>query len=717
MIEVTMFSNFKNCRGNHPLTAIAGEIQNGKYEIPVSLHRTALTAGDKDTAERIKKTLMAFTVSATYRETRRIEHLSRYNPLQILDIDGLDPTDIPRLRTLIEAAPYTVYCFLSPGARGLKIIAYSAVDIELHPNNHRIIYNTLKSWYADLLHVEIDASGSDAGRLCFVSYDPDLYASPRFTGWLCNEEELPDDLPLLPPLTKPPPKTTGTNDSARLLAAARKKIDKQESYNEGNRNNYIFRFACLCNRAGIPAQNLIDYCTVNFADLPAEEHNNAIASAYNNKEEYNSHHPQKQGGKKVEMIQQYLSEHFSLRKNVVRGLIEYREKQKKHKEYQPVTDYWENSVWCTLQLQGVLCKISELRSVIHSDFSKEYDPFKSYFYKLSPWDGTTDHIAQLASTVSTTNPGYWLTCLRKWLVATVACAIEEGMENHTVLLLSGGQGLGKTTWCRNLVPPQLRRYTYSGNIDPASKDSTLLLSDCFLIVLDELSGQSRMELNRLKAMITKNYVRERRAYAHNAETYERRASFAATVNDSQVLTDRTGSRRFLCFEATRIDYLSPIDHKGVYAQALALYKDKFKFWFSDSDIAEINRNNEPFQQSSPEEELFYTFFRKPCRFEPPQLLSSSEIIAKIAEKTRLPITPINVNNLGKMLKRAQFEHTIRQGKRIFSVIELSFDEVKSVQRGITSYEDKNCQEADNLQNNNKQEPNKITDSPEPSLPF
>ena len=716
MIEATLFTNFRICGGNMPLFTILDDILCGKYEVPVNLHRAALQAGDTSTAERIKKALPAFTVSATYRNARRIEQLTGYNPLQILDIDNLDPADISRLRKQVNDAPYTVCSFLSPGARGLKIIVYTAVDIELHPRNHRAIYNTLKEWYTDLLKVEIDASGSDAGRLCFVSYDPELYLSPRFTGWLRTGEGLPDGLPLLAPQAKRPRKAAAPADPAKLLAAARKRMDKQENYCEGNRNNYVYRFACLCNRMGVPAQNLVDYCTANFADLSSEECNNAVASACNNREEYNTL-PQKVNGKKVEMIQQYLSEYFMLRKNVVRGMIEYREKRKRYKEYLPVTDYWENTVWCNLQLQGIFCKISELRSVIHSDFSKEYDPFKSYFGKLPAWDGETDHIARLAATVSTNRPEYWLNCLRKWLVAVVACAIDEGKENHTVLLLSGDQGLGKTTWCRNLVPPELRRYTYSGNLDPASKDSSLLLSDCILIVLDELSGQSRMELNRLKAMITKNYVRERRAYAHNAETYDRRASFAATVNDSQVLTDRTGSRRFLCFEASRIDYLSPVDYKGVYAQALALYKDGFKFWFSDSDIAEVNRNNEPFQQTSPEEELFYTFFRKPVRFEHPQLLSSSEIIAKIAEKTRLPITPINVNNLGKMLKRAEFEYTIRRGTRLFSVIELTFDEVKSVQLGITSYENNNEQTPENQPDSTPQNPRDDTKSPDPSLPF
>lgn len=158
--------------------------------------------------------------------------------------------------------------------------------------------------------------------------------------------------------------------------------------------------------------------------------------------------------------------------------------------------------------------------------------------------------------------------------------------------------------------------------------------------------------------------------------------FAATVNDSQVLTDCTGSRRFLCFETLSINYTTPVNHAGRYAQALALCRSGFKYWFSDTDINEINYNNEPFQQSSPEEELFFTYFRRPERFEAPLYLSSSEIVAKIAEKTRLSITTINVNNLGKMLKRIQFEQQKRGNKRVFCVIELTFDQVKANNAGI-----------------------------------
>lgn len=688
MVRISLFAQFKMYQGDRELIVVLNEIREGKYASPVCLLREYLAKGDKVDAEQLKKRLLAFTVSSSYQGVRKREHLTAYHPLLILDLDKLPQSEIPRLRQLIEQAPYTVACFLSPSGNGLKVIVYAAVEIPSCVENHRLIYDRMRIWYEWLLGVKIDASGSDAGRLCFVSYDPDLYLSPRFKGWLQGDEPLPTDLESVAHCE---PEESAADeggiefspDVKERLSLARKRTSRKFRYVEGNRNNYVFQFACHCNRLGVPKRSVQLYGQRCFKGLVVEELFQAIESAYLHIEERGKELIEKGVSREqlVQSIQRYLGKNYQLRYNVVRRFVEWRRKDE-DKPFLPVTDYWENSVWCALQRVGVPCKLSDLHAVVHSDFSQEFDPFVAYFSGLPEWDGVTDHIARLAETVVTERPEFWLSCLRKWLVATVACAIDKQPENHTILLLSGEQGIGKTSWCRHLVPPALASYVYSGNLDPSSKDALLLLCDCFLIILDELSGQSRMELNRLKAMITKDVVRERRAYARNAETYVRRASFLATVNDNQVLTDRTGSRRFLCFEAKQIDYMAPVDYEGIYSQALALYRSGFKYWFSDRDIVEVNENNESFQQNSPEEELFYTYFRFPNDSEKPQYLSSSEIMSKICVGSRLSMTHGNVNNLGKMLKRAGFKQVRRGGRRYFAVVELTFDERKANQQGV-----------------------------------
>lgn len=130
MIEATLFTNFRICGGNMLLFTILDDILCGKYEVPVNLHRAALQASDTSTAERIKKALPAFTVSATYRNARRIEQLTGYNPLQILDIDNLDPADISRLRKQVNDAPLYGLQFSEPRCK-------RAEDYRLHGSRYR----------------------------------------------------------------------------------------------------------------------------------------------------------------------------------------------------------------------------------------------------------------------------------------------------------------------------------------------------------------------------------------------------------------------------------------------------------------------------------------------------------------------------------------------------------------------------------------------------
>ena len=705
MIQVTMYARFKKRLGDVNLIDVLDDIRTGKYAPSVNRIRVYMDKGNADAADTMKKGLPAITLSATYSGQRLDKFMNRYNPLIILDFDKQKKEDLPRLLTLTREAPYTVACWISPRGMGIKAIVYPVVGMELVSANHRAVYKRVREWYEHRLGIEADASGSDPGRLCIVSYDPNLYLSSRFAPWLKGGGSLPEGLPQIEPVIP--------DEVTRLLTSARKKTTRKMVYAEGNRNNYVHLFAGHCNRLGIRREEVERYAAGSFADLSPEERLQAIGSAYAHTEQHATKQAAATSGRGngfVGQIQDFLAGRFELRRNVVRNKVEYRDPEDSGEEFCAVTDYWENSVWCALQKSGVYCRLSDLRSVIHSDFSPEYNPFKSYFERLPPWDGVTDAIARLAATVDTTRPDFWAKCLKKWMVAVVACAINERKANHTVLLLSGAQGIGKTTWLRNLVPPALRSYMYSGNLDPTDKDASLMMSDCFLVILDELSGQSKMELNRMKAMITKDAILERRPYARNAESFVRRASFAATVNDSQVLTDHTGSRRFLCFETLRIDYTSAVDHNAIYAQVLALYRAGFCYWFANNDIAELNDNNETFQQLCPEAELLFTYFRKPTRFENPLLLSASEILTRIAERTRFHVTTTSVIQLGKVLKSFGFTSVLKHGKRLYHTIELNHDQVVARQKGF------GC-DSEGLEKEIDNERDMLVNASEPKLPF
>ena len=169
----------------------------------------------------------------------------------------------------------------------------------------------------------------------------------------------------------------------------------------------------------------------------------------------------------------------------------------------------------------------------------------------------------------------------------------------------------------------------------------------------------------------------RKAYGHNNESMPRRASFAGSVNTSQFLNDTTGSRRFLCFEVTDINYKHKIDLSNVYAQALHLFKDGFRFWFDKEEIAAINANNEQYQMKSVEEELLLTWFEKTKNEPGASFLTTSAIASKLTLHNKINITGSTINHLGKALHKHKYERCKKGGRWVYVVREKSFDEVDS----------------------------------------
>jgi predicted P-loop ATPase len=340
-----------------------------------------------------------------------------------------------------------------------------------------------------------------------------------------------------------------------------------------------------------------------------------------------------------------------------------------------MNDYIENSMLRELLKNKVKTNMSGLRNLLYSDFCELFNPFTTFFESLPSWDEQTDHISLLAETITTTHQDLWQTCFKKWIVAMVGCVLDEHTINQTVIVFSGKQGVGKTTWMENLVPKELKQYLFSGTINPNNKDTLIHLSECMLINLDELENLNRTEIGSLKELITKTHIRIRRAYGHNNETLPRIASFAGSVNTVQFLNDTTGSRRFLSFEVLEINYHHNISLDNVYAQALHLYKNDFRYWFNRDEITAINENNEQYQLRSPEEELLLTWFEVCAKEEANVFLNASQIAAKLADKAKINITDGTVNKIGKALTKHKFLKLKNHGIRSYALRELTWEEV------------------------------------------
>ena len=223
-----------------------------------------------------------------------------------------------------------------------------------------------------------------------------------------------------------------------------------------------------------------------------------------------------------------------------------------------MTDTVENSLWCSMRRDGLEADLFHLRTLLLSDFAPRYHPLEEFLEKAGPWDGVTDHIGNLAAMVhpADSDTDRFDLCFRRWFVGMVAAALDPKVVNHVILVLIGRQGCFKTSFFQNLLPPVLRRYYASKtNSQRLTKDDLFTMTENLLVNFEEIDSMQRSELNQLKAMTTTLYVNERPAYGRNKVHLPHVASFCATGNNLQFLTDDTGNRRWLPFEVTAIDNL------------------------------------------------------------------------------------------------------------------------------------------------------------------
>ena len=364
-------------------------------------------------------------------------------------------------------------------------------------------------------------------------------------------------------------------------------------------------------------------------------------------------------------IESYFSTHYDFRFNTVLGRTEFSPQYAN--VYSKVSRYDINTFRRELDSEkGIITSADNLYSIIESSFSPRINPIQEYFKTLPTVDASEVlykieinqcAIANLASCVIVRNSEKWLPYLIKWLVAVVANAIDDReCRNHTCLVLTGEQGKFKTTFLDLLCPPALKGYSYTGKIYPQEKDTLTYIGQNLIVNIDDqLKALNKRDENELKNLITCPMVKYRMPYDKYVEEHSHLASFVASVNGNDFLTDPTGSRRFLPFEVLAIDIerAKEISMDAVYTEAKALLKSGFRYWFNDDEIAELYRESEDFQVQTAEMELLLRCFEKPTEDNPHcAYMTTTEILAYLGIYTHQPLT---LKRMGEALKRAGYE--------------------------------------------------------------
>ena len=266
--------------------------------------------------------------------------------------------------------------------------------------------------------------------------------------------------------------------------------------------------------------------------------------------------------------------------------------------------------------------------------------------------------------------------LKRWMVSMIAAALNETVVNQVILTLIGRQGSYKTSFMQHILPPVLSEYyTTKSNSSRMTKDDLFTMTENLVINLEEIDTMPPSELNQLKAMVTQRYVDERRAYGRNKVHLPHVASFVATGNNLQFLTDDTGNRRWLPFEVEDIDspWEADIPYAGIYSQTYALYQDvNFRYWFTDKEIQQLRGHVQQFEVPRPEYELILTYYRKPVGLERGVYTTSSQIIGRFGNTS----LRLSLQKVGRAMRELGFRQVKASNANYWVVAERTTEEVQ-----------------------------------------
>ena len=337
-----------------------------------------------------------------------------------------------------------------------------------------------------------------------------------------------------------------------------------------------------------------------------------------------------------------------------------------HLRYTKVDERWMNSLSMEAIETGIDCWDRDIQRFVRSRRISEYHPFTAYFEQLPEWDGT-DRVSALARRVSD-NP-VWVNGFHRWMLGLSAQWMQFRSDANNAnransinransvapLLVSSRQGLGKSTFCRLLMPDALKAY-YTESYDlgsPASAEAKL--AACGLINLDEFDKLSASKMPLLKNLMQASALNIRKAYKRSASALPRIASFIGTSNREDLLVDRTGSRRFLCVSLEHaIDCTTPVEHEQLYAQLKAELLSGERSWFNKEEEQAIQQHNALFYKHIPEEEVFRLCFRFATQEDHPQevlTLSATQLFERMKSAHPSVMRGMTVYSLSRILPR------------------------------------------------------------------
>ena len=663
-------------------------------------------------------------------EERRVKSEESGSPISNEEWKGIVAKELNILKAKIIADPHTLMSYITMSGNGLRVIftyeiapEFSGVpkdeeEVKKFEAYYQQAFYAGNAYYEKLLGAKADMKCKNITRLSGLAHDPDVFLRPEAEVVPFTAEEISTAAAAYAKQSKEDKQIQRIQTYFDTLIAPQLAKAKIE-FRSGSHNEYVMRVGYKLAERRFSKKVAIRWAMQKFGkDYPDTEQviNSCFANA-------SPHGRQGGGGNRgdsktasVEEIKSFLDGHVSLRFNEITSRVEFKAPTDDNlKSHTDSTDFTDEGIWTPIndrKVNSLWSKMSEVTrvnkqdiyNIIESDYVPLFNPFTEYLSTLqsvesvrsvcqnkSPSVGEKDYIRELAQTVHVKGGEQeqmlWHLYLKKWLVGMVASWISDDVVNNVILVLIGEQGAYKTTWFNYLLPPPLKQYFYTKtNANRMSKDDILTLAQYALVCCEELDTMRPAELNQLKAAVTMPSIDERAAYAHYHEHRKHIASFCGTGNSTQFLSDPTGNRRWLPFEVESI--VSPRDHpfhyEGIYAQALALFKNGFQYWFTKEEIQELNHHNRQFETPHLERELVSLYFRVPMESENGMFMTSARAIQIIGTGISQKLNPTRV---GLAFNELGFQRVRYHGIRGYLVIQRTAEEMQAYQKSIILNDD------------------------------
>lgn len=638
---------------------------------PVSKMREVLPfmlPGDKnDYVQKVPKLIPA----AAFFRKGGITTMSEYNGIVMIQVNNLSGRmEADEVKERVKELPQTYLAFTGSSGKSVKVWVRFTYPNDRLPTTseeaelfHAHAYRLAVKFYQPQLPYDIELKVPSLEQYCRLTFDPHLYFNPEAMPiYMKQPAAMPGEVTYrervqteTSPLQRLAPGYEKCNALSVLFEAAfARALDEETDYQpEGDKQSLLINLAGHCFRAGIPEEDTVR-CSRAHYRLPKDDTlvRGTVRNVYRTCEGFASKSSLLPEQLFVMQMDEFMKRRYDFRFNQLTSQVECRERNSFNFYFHPVDKRLMASIAMNAHYEGLKLWDKDVVRYLNSDHVPVYQPIEEFLYDLPHWDGK-DHIGDLAKRVPCDHP-HWAQLFRRWFLSMIAHwrGMGKNHANSTSPILIGPQAYRKSTFCRLILPPCLQAY-YTDSIDFSRKrDVELYLNRFLLINMDEFDQIGINQQSFLKHILQKPVVNTRRPNASAVEELRRYASFIGTSNHKDLLTDTSGSRRFIGVEVTGvIDVVRPIDYEQLYAQAMALLRSNERYWFDEKEEAIMTEANREFEQSPAIEQLFQVYYRVAEEEEEGEWLLAADILQRIQKASKMKISSGQVNYFGRILQR------------------------------------------------------------------